>query len=324
MAIDPQTILSASQAYADDMKGDLSSALDRLSSVATYQTWVGFAPRTNFDLTPVDSIPAGKLPALERAVFSGDLSDPAPHIETYKTHVFVAPFLDQMQTMLMEWVETGGVGISDAVQDALFNSMRERDLQVMNDALDAARSTDAKRGFRYATHRRRTSEVIINYQQTYENRNREITALLADLAQKNVHQAIASNVNIEQLHANFALGLSQIFFQLRNHLIERFRIEQEARIAEFEAKLKVILAGYNLDETNAKLDIAYQEQLMKKWEIDMVQSTERTKALIQQAEQSTQVKLEAIKGLVAGISAQVSAALLQSNGVAVSTAEYKG
>ncbi len=324
MAIDPQTILSASQSYADDMKSELSSALDRLSSAGSSQTWVDFAPRTTFTPTPVSSVDSGLLPALEKSVFSGDLSDPTPNIETYKTHVFVAPFLDQMQTILMGWVETGGVGISDAVQDALFNSMRERDLQALNDALDAARSTDAKRGFKYATHRRKTSEAIINYQQARENRNREITALLADLAQKNVHQAIASNVNIEQLHANFALGLSQIFFQLRNHLIERFRIEQEARIAEFEAKLKVILAGYNLDETNARLDMAYQEQLMKKWEIDMAQSTERTKALIQQAEQATEVKLKAIEGLVAGISAQVSAALLQSNGVAVSTAEYKG
>lgn len=319
MAVDPQTILSASQSYADDLKSDLSSAMSSLQSMSSYQTWVDFAPRNPFTPHEVDQIDPSNLPTLERSIFSGDLGDPIPDIETYKTHVFIAPYLDQMQATLMDWIETGGVGISDDVQDALFNNMRERDLQAMSDALDAARSTDAKRGFRFATHRRKTGEVIVNYQQTRENRNREITALLADLAQKNVHQAIASNISIEQLHSHFSLGLSQLYFQLRNHLIEKFRIESEARISEFEAKMKVIMAGYNLQETNARLEIAYQEQLLKSWEVDMAQSTERTKALIQQAEQATQVKLEAMKGLVAGLSAQISSALLQTNGIAVTT-----
>lgn len=320
--ITPQSILAESKAYADNLKSEIVDAMNRLESVATgRQTWIGFAAKPVFDPHKTEPIDAGSLPALEKSVFSGDLSDPTPDVEKYKTHVFVAPLLNQMQSTLMDWIDTGGIGISDSVQDALWNNMRERDLQTLSDALAAARSIDAKRGFKYATHRRRTSEILVNFQQTRDNRNREITAMIADLAQKNVQQAMSSNISIEKLHADFSLGLSQIFFNLKNHLLERFRLEQESRVAEFEAKMKVILAGYGLAETNAKLDISYQELLMKQWDTEIVQSTERTKALIQQAETETRVKLEAADSLVRGLSAQISSALLQTNGIAVTTSK---
>lgn len=320
--INPQTILQESKTYADSLKSEIVDALNRLESMATgRQTWVSFAAKPVFDPSKTSPVNTGSLPSLEKAVLSDGFTDPTTEIEKYKTHVFVAPMLDDMQSTLMGWVDSGGVGISDSVQNALWNNQRERDLQNLSDALDAVRSIDAKRGFKYATHRRKTSEVIVNYQQARENRNHEITALIADLAQKNVQQAMAHNISIEQLHANFSLGLSQIFLNLKNHLLDRFRVEQEARVAEFEAKMKAILAGYNLGEVNAKLDMSYQELLMKQWEVEIASSTERTRTLIQQAEQETRVKLEAATGLVNGLAAQISSALLQTNGIAVTTSK---
>lgn len=322
MPIDPQTILEDSKSYADSLKSEIVDAMNRLESMASgRQTWIDFGTLTTFEPSKPVPLSADTLPSLEKAVLGVEFNDDPATIEKYKEHVFKGLHLDQLQEVLCGWIESGGVGISDSVQDALFNNMRERDLQALQDAIDAVKSTDAKRGFKYATHRRKTSEVILNYQQTKENRNREITALLADLAQKNVQYAITQDVAIEKLHADFALGLSQLFVNINNRVLDKFRVEQEARVAEFEAKMKVILAGYQLGETNNRLDLGYQELLANKWHTEVSVLTERTKALIQQAERETMVRLEAARSLAAGLSNQLSASLLQTNGIAVTTSK---
>jgi len=321
--IDPQTILNDSQAYVDALKSELTDAVDSLESFATDRmTWVDFPARTVFEPEKPARLTGDALPELAPLVFGAEFGDPAAELNTYKGHVFIAPFLETMQTTLMGWVESGGVGISQAVQDALFGNMRERDLQALNDGLQAVAATDAKRGFAYPTHRRRTSEVIVNYQQTQENRNREITALMADLAQKNVQAAISANINIEQLHSSFSLGLSGIFVQIKNRIIEKFRIEADVRIAEFDAKIKAILAGYNVAEVNGRLDISYQELLAAKWQVEMTEGGNRTRALIQQAMDQTQLRLSAMATLLGGLSTQISASLLQTNGIAVTTSKF--
>jgi hypothetical protein len=215
------------------------------------------------------------------------------------------------------------VGISDAVQDALFNNQRERDLQALNDGLQAVAATDAKRGFAYPTHRRRTTEVIVNYQQTRENRSREITAMMADLAQKNALAAIQANISIEQLHSGFSLGFAQVWKEIKSFIIEKFRIESEIRIAEFDALVKAILAGYNVAEVNGRLDISYQELLAKKWEVEMREASTRTSALIQEAVEQTKIRLSAAGGYVQGLSGMIQASLLQINGIAVTTSGSK-
>jgi len=323
--IDPQTILNDSQAYVDALKSELTDAVANLESFATDRmTWVDFPARTVFEPEKPARLTGDALPELAQLVFGAEFGDPAAELNIYKGHVFIAPFLNTMQTTLMGWVESGGVGISQAVQDALINNMRERDLQALNDGLQAVAATDAKRGFAYPTHRRRTTEVIVNYQQTQETRNREITAMMADLAQKNVQAAIAANINIEQLHSSFSLGLSGIFVQIKNRIIEKFRIEADVRIAEYDAKIKAILAGYNVAEVNGRLDISYQELLSRKWEVEMREGSNRTGALIQQATQQTQLRLSAMATLLGGLSTQISAALMQTTGITAIEQKYSG
>ncbi len=318
--IDPQTILSESKAYADAMKSCLDDALERLESFAAYPlAWVDFAPSATFIPEKATRVSAESLPTLEKAEFGAEFLDPASELQEYKGHVFIAPFLDQMQTRLWEWVDDGGVGIDDDTQEALWNNMRERDLQTLSDALDAAADADAKRGFAYPTKRRMATAIIANHQITRDNRNWEITAQLSQLAQQNVQSAIQSNIGIEQLHSQFSLGLSGVFNTIKGRIIDKFRVEQEARIAEFTAAMDTIKAGYELGRVNAEIDNRYQELLAKCYEVDKHISTNRTGALIQQAEQASQLRLQAAAGLVSGVSTQLSSALLQTNGIAVVT-----
>lgn len=318
--IDPQTILAASQSYANDMKSELDDALSRLESFAAYPlAWVGFAPSSTFIPEKPTRVSAENLPMLEKAVFGAEFLDPASELQEYKGHVFVAPYLERMQAQLWSWVNDGGVGIDDDTQEALWENMRERDLQTLSDALDAAADADAKRGFAYPTKRRMATSIIANHQITRDNRNWEITAQLAQLAQQNVQAAIQANISIEQLHSQFALGLSGVFNTIKGRIIDKFRVEQEARIAEFTATMDTIKAGYELGRVNAEIDNRYQELLAKCYEVEKHISTNRTGALIQQAEHSSRLRLTAAAGLVNGVSAQLSSSLLQTNGIAVAT-----
>ena len=318
--INPQTILAGSKAYADSLKSELSSALSRLESFAAFPlSWVEFAPSASFIPEKAARIEAGQLPTLERAVMGAEFSDLAQELTEYKGHVFVAPYLDKMQSVLMGWVNDGGVGIDEDVQDAMWEDMRERDLQTLSDALDAAADADAKRGFSYPTKRRMATSIIANHQITRDNRNWEITAQLAQLAQQNVQAAIQSNISIEQLHSGFSLGLSGVWNNIKNRIIEKFRVEQEARIAEFNGLLSTIQAGYEVGKANADIDNRYQDLLAKVYEVEKTISTNRTGALIQQAEHVSKLRLQAAGGYVEGLSKQLSSALLQTNGIAVTT-----
>ena len=125
-------------------------------------------------------------------------------MDAYKGHVYIAPILDQMEATLTGWINSktlagvdsagnllssGGVGIDSTTQNALYQNTRQRDLLALSDALDAIASRDAKRGFAYPTSRRASDAVLVEYQQNYENRSWQITALMSDLAQKNIQLA---------------------------------------------------------------------------------------------------------------------------------------
>ena len=334
MAVDPQTILTESQAYVSTMTGTLNDALQALDDFINglNQTWVSYNPPTAFQPTAETPIPLGQLPVLVPAVLSGDFGNPLSEMDAYKSHVYIAPILDQLETTLTGWINSktlagvdsagnllssGGVGIDSTTQNAIYQNMRQRDLQALSDALDAIASRDAKRGFAYSTSRRASDAVLVEYQQNYENRSWQITAMMSDLAQKNMQFAVQSNISIESLHATFTQGFGQLFLNLKKLIVETFKIEAEERIEEFKAQLEAIIAGYQLAEINGKLTIEYQDLLLKQWEFLTQTGTDHTNSLIAQFQEQTKVRLAAASELVSALSKALQAALLQISGIAL-------
>jgi hypothetical protein len=316
--ITAQTILSDSQVYTNALKSRLDEALDELNAfISDRQLWVSFGATYPFELEKGQRILADQLPVLAPTVFGPEFGDPTPELERYRTHLFLAPMLDSMQATLMGWILTGGVGISDAVQTALWENNRARRLLSLSDQLDAIHSRDAKRGFAQFTGRRAEDAILVQYAMDDDNLNWQITAKMADLAQQNVQFAITSNIAIESLQSGFSQGLAQVFMQLKKLIVDKLQLEINARISEFKAKMDVILAGYNLDDINAKMDISYNDLRMKAWEVGIREATDKTKSYISQAADQTKIKLEAAKGYVDGITSEIAAALGQTTGVVV-------
>jgi hypothetical protein len=329
--IDPQTILQESETLVNDFLGRIDDSIDALKNfIDGRTTWVSYNPPTTFAPSELAPIPTGELPVLTPAVLGSDFGNPLSEMDAYKGHVFIAPILDQMETTLTGWINSktlsgvdsagnlltsGGVGIDSTTQNAMYQNMRQRDLQALSDALDAIASRDAKRGFAYPTTRRASDAVLVEYQQNYENRSWQITALMSDLAQKNIQLAIQSNLSIESLQASFTQGFGSLFLNLKKLIVETFKVEADERVEEFKAKLSIILAGYQLSEVNGKLKISYQELLLKQWEILTQTSTDRVKSLIAQAEEGNKIQLEAAKALVSSLESIIQAALFQTNGL---------
>ena len=78
-----------------------------------------------------------------------------------------------------------------------------------------------------------------------------------------------------------------------------------------------IIAGYTLQETSGRLSIEFQRLLMEQWRVQLQNNTERTKALISEAHDQTLTQLDAVKGYVVALKDAISAALMQTNAVAV-------
>jgi len=320
--IDPQTILNDSKELVGSFLSQVQDALDKLDAfIQGRVTWVDFAARPAFEPTPGEIIPLGSLPKLTPAVFGAELGDPVSEIHRFYGHNFLAPMLDSMQTTLMGWVTSGGVGVSSDVQNALWENNRQRRLQSLSDVNDIIHSKDSARGFAAFSGGptgRDEYNQLVEYQRNDENLNHEITFKMAELAQQNVQFAISQNIAIESLQAAFSQGMAGIFFNMKRLILDKFKIEADQRIAEWRSKIDAILAGYDVAKVNGQLSISFQELLTKQWEVLMVQGTERTKALIQQAEERTKIQLESTQSLVHTLAATISAALFQTSGISFS------
>lgn len=323
MATDPGTIQDQIATFVDQMKVLTLEATDRLEDYSSlpFLTWVDFAPKAGISLNlPANITSTNDLPTLEKAELNYDLTGYDPN--QYKRPIFLSDFFDTVLAELTSQIENGGPGISSAVQDALWDNMRERDLQTLRDMLIEAESNVGRRGFPMPTAMSQgaRAKVIAQYQDTRDNRNREITFKVAELAQQNMQVAVSSGTAIERANMDFSAGFAKVFVDIGNQILTKFRAEQEARVAEFDGQLRTILAKLQVQEINARVQGQANEQLLKQWEVESAHAIEKTKALIVQGEHAAKARLEAGMSLADVYKGMAIGALSQINSiVSVST-----
>jgi hypothetical protein len=316
--IDPQTILQSSQAYANEMKGDVITALQKLMDYTLYLPYdFTFSDPLPFEPVKTPPISIGDLPVLEKTVFNADFV--VKDVSAFTGHSFVAPMLGNLESRFWTIVSNGGTFMDPAVQDAMFNATRDRDLQTLRDALDVLHDDDAAFGFPIPTdtYIARENELTKKYMDTRNDRNREITALIADLVQKAIIAASDGMVKIEELHATFTLGLGNLYAKLADTILNNARLELEARLGEFDGQLKAITAGYAVQEANARLDLGYWELLKSKWAVETQSLIEKAKTIVEMLDDQTKIRLAALTTFSAVANASLSSSLLQTSGISV-------
>lgn len=293
--MDAESLSNDIYAKVQALQSEVQDAMQRMENIASlpYLSWFNFSQTPAFEPQRAGVISLSDLPKLKQAILNIDLSNDS--LTKYRSHIWQATDLNTLQAKLMEYVTTGGVGIEQAVQDAIFNQGRERDMQAMRDAMDLAGARTGAKGCRYPNSMTKAlqKEILVKYQDTKGDLNREIVKIMGDLAQKNVQFAIQAGISVEQLHADFAIKYSALYLDNARLIIEKFKTEQEAYIADFEGTLRGLLANLEVEKINGSLELQYQGNLQKKWEIEANLLLERGKAQVQQAEQANNVKLAA-------------------------------
>jgi DNA replication protein DnaD len=157
------------------------------------------------------------------------------------------------------------------------------------------------------------NELITKYQFDRANRNREITALLAERSVDFIKHAISSGNTMEEARMRFALGFAGVYNEITTAIISRFKAQQDALVAEFEGKVKVILSKLQVNDINAKLELAYNDQIIKQWQIQNDQLIQRVKSNIEQNYKEAEVQVKAAaslgdlyKGLSASAASQIT------------------
>lgn len=315
----PADILANSEALITEMNTKADLSVQKLEAIASVpeQTWVDFDLKQSPRLVSASTIVSGDdFPSLEKVPFDTSIGEFDPN--AYKQNVYESTFYTFLEPYLIQQIEDGGPGISTDVQNALFDDQRENDLQTMADALDSVRSNYGRKGFPLPTMvlRGQENDVIKKYQDVKANRSREITTLLAERTSDFVKTALSQGNSMEEARMRFALGFSGLFNQITDSAISRFKAEQAARVTEFSGQLQLILAKLEISKVNANSDLKFNDQIMSQWEVESNQAITQTNSLIAQAEQTTQVKLEAAKSLASYYAALVASTSSQLTGVA--------
>jgi hypothetical protein len=272
------TAAAAEQIFDDilDFSGDMRDLADdhyqKLDAklrgwwTATFPSDAG---AVSLEKPEVQRLSPGDVPTIPEFDFNPVLGDFDPN--QWLTNRYTSPFLDFLESTAREVIGTGGPGISQSVQDALFNYQRERDTQTANDELLMARQDFAATGFPLPTDMlmAREAEIVTRYGNVRIDRNREILAKMAELAQDSMKALANTGVSIEQVRADFTTKIAKLYIDMTTALIAQAKARIDLHLAEFEGKVKILLAKADIEIKNAEAMSSYQSNLIEKYKVEV-------------------------------------------------------
>lgn len=313
--VTPQTINDSISSKIDELQTYIETVAGQLANYASlpYLSWVDFPPATTYTPDKTSQITAGQLPTLAKA-------NPDPittSLNPYLSKVWTSPTLQTLQNLMMTYIETGGTGITEAVEQAIYDRGRERDLQTTRDALDMAGS----RGFSRGARRPNSAiwilqnQILTNLDDKKTDTSREIIRLMTTMAQQNTQFAAQAGISIEQAYMSFSQGFAGLIMNMNQDILAKFRVEQEARVEEFRASLETIKVSLETANKNAELDMKYQDQLLNIWQIQANLAYNKVLAQIGQSEQANTVKITALQAVATTIEGLLNS--LSSTGISM-------
>lgn len=267
------------------------------------------SPDLDFPESPsLVSLTVPDIPAIDLPVFSAALGDidAAPDTAFSWNEVsYSSTLLTAVRDALLGWVSGAATGLSEDVEQALWNRGRDRDNALYVSAFEQINRDFASRGHHLPSGQaaQLAQEAIFKARESAGALNRDITIKQAELEQSNRHFAIQQSAQIES-------SLIAYWSQQQERSFEAAKYVIEAAVAIFQAKVTKYNADVEAFKARAEVYRTRIQGELAKIEIYKAQ-VEGQKLLLGVSEQQVNIyraQLDSVKSLVAIYEAQVGAA----------------
>ncbi len=272
---------------------------------------------TNIGDYTIPSPPAITIADFGLPVPAYDLT--VPDIEfSYVETEYTSALKTALAAKLLSDVQNGGSGLSEEVEDAIWERTRDRDNRDYEEAATKLDSRWAGKGFSLpdGTLPELHQDLIVDDRNQRLERSRDILIKQAELAQLNTHFAITSSLSLEQLEiahanevANRAMEVSKstmelgiAFYNLKigdyNIQLERAKLQAVEQAGRLEGE-KLRLEAYKVELMEVQAKGALDKDRMAEYNLDL----ERYEKLIKlfNAEQGAVQTAIGIEGLKLGL-----------------------
>lgn len=203
-------------------------------------TWE--VPRQNpITLSSLSDLPED-MPTLDIPPF---VFNPEDYLDGLEKYTYVSEFFDNfLEDKLIQFIEAQSYFINQEVQDAMFQATHDRDIQTLNDQLDAMDRVQARKGFPMPTSMAMAArnELIARHGDTRNDRNGEITSIIAERGHDGVKHSITAGIQMEDIRSKFELEFNKLYWQASDYLIRKYEADIRAEIAKFEGELNLLKA----------------------------------------------------------------------------------
>lgn len=284
-------------AVAPDFPSDLSAVI------------LPVTPDLNFPETPsLVSLTVPDIPAIDLPTFSAALGDidAAPDTAFAWNEVsYSSTLLTAVRDALLGWVNGASTGLSEDVEQALWNRGRDRDNALYVSAFEQINRDFAARGHHLPSGQaaQLAQEAIFKARESAGVLNRDIMIKQADLEQSNRRFAFEQSAQIEASLINYWSQQQQRSFEAAKYVIEAAVAVFQAKVTKYNADVEAFKARAEVYRTRIQGELA-------KIEIYKAQ-VEGQKLLLGVSEQQVNIyraQLDSVKSLVAIYEAQVGAA----------------
>lgn len=184
-----------------------------------------------------------------------EMQDPDASRVLHDSYVWTGNYMQMVQRAISSALNSGGIGISDRLQDAIFGKDRERRKQALSDALDMANAGLGARGFSLPTDYllATRSELLQKYQWDDTELSRQITTLMEEHARQNWQFCIQNGISAEQFHANFTTAYDKLFNDATHTALEKYKTTLEHELNKFKTEIENINTALNGYKTRADI-----------------------------------------------------------------------
>lgn len=300
-------------AFINDVKSKAETAISRLESEILSSLSAGVT--VDGDITGYDfnkfEFSAPSIP--DEDAFAFDAS------ATYETldgsfrdgYVWQGDNSKAIWSAISTALTSGGIGISSALQRAIFNEDRQRKTQALNDSLLAINAGMGARGFRLPNSMTTgaRNEVIQKYQFDLENQSREITKLMEEHARTNWQFCIQQGISTEQYQTDFTKAYNQLFNDVIRVSLDKYKADIEVAVTAYKAKIEGIVTRLQAEKTRADVQAVAWSSMLDKAKTEIEVESADTKAWLEAKAHEVSNRGHAIDGyahLVGGYAAMAS------------------